>query len=102
MVLENGRNHWRIEKIVCYYPDKDITDIPNFKISKNVYGQPIQGRPLRVIAQLMQIEHQNKFEKNQLSKDLILGTMRWVSIVDDLEQVRNYLRRWADNHYKEE
>jgi len=98
----NGSNHWRIPEIVSYYPDKN-TNIPNFSIKKNVYGEKIQGRPLRVIGEQLKLFEQKKFEKGSIQKELFINkTFRWVEIVNDLEKIKKYVRKWADNNYSKE
>lgn len=102
MAFENGKNHWRIPKIISYYPDIG-NKVPDFTIEKNVYGQAINGRPLRVIAQQMQIYEEKKFSEGAVSKDAFFDKpMRWIEIIDDIGKVKDYLRKWANAGYSRE
>jgi hypothetical protein len=95
----NGMNHWRIPKIISYYPEKTINKSWDFTIEKNVYGEPIQGKKLNVMVRLLQIKNQEQYEYGQIPKDIILGNMRRIEMKKDLNYIHDELWQWADNGY---
>ena len=91
-------NHWRIPKIISYYPEDNVNKPLDMDITKNIYSKPIQGRDLRVIAELLKLHNQKQFENNNIP--MLAGKpARFLEIERANSYIWGIMRNWADKGY---